>query len=84
MATFRTPTYGCSTSNLAVREKPLSRQNLNVVPLDETGEYEAPSNVWGKKTRKRAMKCDATTIDAKGNLVDALKHLRLSDRTRVL
>ncbi|KAK0701314.1 heterokaryon incompatibility protein-domain-containing protein, partial [Lasiosphaeris hirsuta] len=57
---------------------------LETVPIHTDVEYEALSYVWGKRVKKKAMRCNRILVDATKNLVEAMEHLRYPDRPRVL
>lgn len=56
---------------------------LDTVPLNAAGEYEALSYVWGKKIKRRAIKCNGMMVNSTENLAIAIKHLRYPDRPRI-
>jgi hypothetical protein len=60
---------------------------LRAVFLDngyKTPEYEALSYCWGEENDTRLICCDGQAIAVSRNLETALRHLRLSDRVRIV
>ncbi|RYP87384.1 hypothetical protein DL770_004796 [Monosporascus sp. CRB-9-2] len=64
--------------------KDVVEATIETVSLHAANEYDALSYVWGKKIKKKAIRCNGMMVDATQNLVGAMKHLRYPDRSRVL
>jgi Heterokaryon incompatibility protein (HET) len=57
---------------------------LKVVPLSASPAYEAVSYCWGDPQDRQAIKCNNGELEITRNLKEALRGLRLVDRTRIL
>lgn len=57
---------------------------LQAVNLQQIGDYEALSYVWGRKLARETISVNGVSLAVTENLLDALRHLRLADRKRVL
>jgi hypothetical protein len=60
------------------------KSSLHHVTFAQKPKYEALSYTWGDETTKKKISIDGKEFEVGGNLFDALKHIRYTDRDRVL